>query len=55
MDPRYSIDNLEVVSLREEDVSKEEEKMQRDAARAARGCRGGGVGVVVGWAGGVVR
>ena len=48
------IDNLEQDRLREEDVAKEEEKRQRDAAKAARGSWGGS-GVVVGCAGGVVR
>ena len=35
------IDNLEVDRLREEDVAKEEEKRQMEAARAARDARGG--------------
>ena len=48
------IDNLEEDRLREEGVAKEEERRQTEAARAARGGRGG-AGVVVGWAGGVVR
>ena len=48
------IGNLEQDSLREPDVAKEEEMMQRDAARAARGGWGGS-SVVVGCAGGVVR
>ena len=40
--------------LSEEEVAKEEEKRQREAARAVRGDRGG-ARVVVGWARGVVR
>ena len=35
------IDNLEHDRLREEDVAKEEEKRQREAARATRGSWGG--------------
>ena len=34
------IDNLEQDRLREEDVAKEEERRQREAARAARGSWG---------------
>ena len=48
------IDNFEEDRLREEDVAKEEEKRQKEAVRAARSDRGG-AGVVVRWAGGVVR
>ena len=48
------INNLEEDRLGEEDVAKEEKWRQREAARAARdGLRG--AGLVVGWAGGVVR
>ena len=45
---------MEEDSLREEDVAKEEKRRQREAARAARDGRRG-AGLVVGWAGGVVR
>ena len=45
---------MEEDRLREEYVAKEEEKRQREAARAARGSWGC-PGVVVGCAGGVVR
>ena len=45
---------MEEDRLREENVAKEEKKRQREAARAARGSRRG-AGLVVGWAGGVVR
>ena len=45
---------MEEDRLREEDVAKEEEKRQREAARAARD-DWRGAGLVVGWAGGAVR
>ena len=48
------INNLEEDRLGEEDVAKEEKRRQREAARAARDGRRG-AGLVVGWAGGVVR
>ena len=47
------VNNL-VDRLSEEEVAKEEEKRQREAARAVRGDQGG-ARVVVGWARGVVR
>ena len=48
------VGNLEVSRLRKEDAAKEKEKRQRDAARDAKGSRGGQA-VVVGWAGGVMQ
>ena len=48
------IDNLEEDRLGEEDVAKEEKRRQREASRAARDGRRG-AGLVVGWAGGLVR
>ena len=45
---------MEEDRLGEEDVAKEEKRRQREAARAARDGRME-AGLVVGWAGGVVR
>ena len=48
------VGNNLVDRLSKEEVAKEEEKRQMEAARAARG-DWGGVRMVVGWARGVVR
>ena len=48
------IDNMEEDRLGEEDEAKEGGRRQREAARATRDGRKG-AGMVVGWAGGVVR
>ena len=45
---------MEEDRLGEEDVANEEKMRQREAARAARDGQSG-AGLVVGWAGGVVR
>ena len=48
------ISNLEVDTLREVDVAKEEEKRQREAARATRDGQGGRGGSRMGQRGGAV-